>query len=271
EGCEAVFHAAAAVTARGGWEIYRTANIEGTRNAVDAAAAARAKLLHVSSVAVYGGQARFRDAPTGEDAPLGPLPETAYYARSKRESEALVMRAHAEGRIWACAVRPDVIYGRYDRQFIPRVAGVMDRGFFPRFGSGRTTLAMVHAASVADGCVRAVDVPAAGGRAYNLANDFDVTVNEFVDLAAVGLGHRVVRIPVPVAVAKWGMRGAAVVVRMVKGAAMASDAVSSVWFLTKDNPFTSERARRELGWSPPVRPESGIPEAFRWWKERRAR
>jgi hypothetical protein len=44
-------------------------------------------------------------------------------------------------------------------------------------------------------------------------------------------------------------------------------AVGTLDFLTRDNPFTSERARRELGWAPPVRPEVGIPDAFRWWKE----
>jgi nucleoside-diphosphate-sugar epimerase len=40
-------------------------------------------------------------------------------------------------------------------------------------------------------------------------------------------------------------------------------------FLTRDNPFTSERARRELGWDPPVRPEEGVIDAFRWWKTQR--
>jgi nucleoside-diphosphate-sugar epimerase len=39
---------------------------------------------------------------------------------------------------------------------------------------------------------------------------------------------------------------------------------------SRDNPFSSERARRELGWSPTVRPEVGIPDAFAWWKEHRA-
>jgi nucleoside-diphosphate-sugar epimerase len=39
-------------------------------------------------------------------------------------------------------------------------------------------------------------------------------------------------------------------------------------FMTRDNPFTSERARRELGWAPAVRPADGVPEAFRWWRAR---
>jgi nucleoside-diphosphate-sugar epimerase len=268
-GCDAIFHAAALVTAAGGWERYRTSNVDGTRNAIEAAAASGARLLQVSSVAVYGSAARYRSTPTDEETPLPPLPERAYYARSKRESEQLVLRAHAEGRIWGCAVRPDVIYGRRDRQFVPRVGRIVQAGAFPLIGGGRSTLAIVHAASVADGAVRAVRCTEAGGRAYNLANDFDVTVAEFVRLAAVGLGRRVRLVPIPLPLARAGFRLLSVGVRLTRGAAMAAHAESSLDFLTRNNPFSSERARRELGWSPPMPPEDGIPEAFRWWKEHR--
>ena len=36
--------------------------------------------------------------------------------------------------------------------------------------------------------------------------------------------------------------------------------------LTRDNPFTSRKAREVLGWRPSVAPEVGLPEAFLWWK-----
>jgi len=268
-GCDAIFHAAALITARGGWEHYRAANVEGTRNAIDAAAAGGTRLLQVSSVAVYGGAARYRDRPTDENTPPAPLPESAFYARSKRESERLVLDAHAAGRIWATVVRPDVIYGRRDRQFVPRLARVVERGFFPVVNGGESTLAVVHAASVADGAVRAVGSDAAGGEAYNLANDFPVTVARFARLAGEGLGRRVRLVSFPIALARTGLATARGVLRLTGGAALASQSEGTLDFLSRDNPFTSERARRELGWSPPVQPESGIPDAFRWWKEQR--
>jgi nucleoside-diphosphate-sugar epimerase len=267
--CDVIFHAAALVTAAG-WDAFRSVNVDGTRNAVEAAAASGARLLHVSSVAVYGGEERYRDTPTEEDTPLPPLPDHALYARSKRESEQLVMSAHAAGRIWGCAVRPDVIYGRRDRQFVPRVARAISLGLFPLVKGGRSTLAIVHAANVADGAVRAASRAESGGRAYNLANDFDVTVREFVRLAALGLGRRVLMLPVPFPLARVGFGALEAVMRLVKGKTMSAQAVSTLDFLTRDNPFSSERARRELGWAPPTRPETGIPEAFRWWKEHRA-
>jgi nucleoside-diphosphate-sugar epimerase len=42
----------------------------------------------------------------------------------------------------------------------------------------------------------------------------------------------------------------------------------SLSFMSRDNPFTSDRAKQELGWKPSVRPDVGIPEAFRWWKDK---
>jgi nucleoside-diphosphate-sugar epimerase len=268
EGCDAIFHSAAAVLPeRATWEAYRTPNIGGTAHAIAAARASGARLLHVSSVAVYGGATRYRDTPTDETVELPPLSDEAYYARSKRESEALVLEAHTRGDIWGCAVRPDVIYGKRDRQFVPRVAKVLERGFFPLLGGGRSTLAVVHAANVADGAVRAVATDAAGGRVYNLANDFDVTVRDFVRLASSGLGTRVRLVPVPKLLARAVFKMVTIAVGVARRGAALSQASGTVAFLSRDNPFSSERARRELGWSPPVRPETGIPEAFEWWKQ----
>ncbi len=268
-GRDVVFHTAAAVTPTGGWEAFQRPNVEGTRNAIDATAAAGARMVHVSSVAVYGGATRYRtDGRTDEDSVLAPLAEDNFYARSKRESEAMVLRAHAEGRLWATAVRPDVIYGRHDRQFVPRVATLLRR-VAPIIGGGRTTLAIVHAANVADGMVRAAVTDAAGGRAYNLANDFDVTSAEFFRLGALGLGIRLRRLPVPLVAARGAESFMRTIAPLLTRSGFKAVSFSAVDFLTRDNPFSSERARRELGWNPTVRPEASVPDAFRWWAEHR--
>ena len=272
-GCDVLFHAAAEIITRG-WDAYRTVNVDGTRNAISAAAAAGARLLQVSSVAVYGSASRYlgerEGRKTSEDLPLLPLHERAYYARSKRESEALVMAAHASGRIWATAVRPDVIYGCYDRQFVPRLARLLRFGVVPLLGGGRSTLAVVHATAVADGAVRAAVHDGAGGRAYNLANDFDVTVREFFAFGAQGLGVRVHFLPVPLPVARGGLGTAKRLVRILSLGRGRLGGSTAIDFLSRDNPFTSERARVELGWTPGIRPEVGVTEAFAWARARRA-
>jgi nucleoside-diphosphate-sugar epimerase len=270
--CDVIFHAAAAVTPRGGWEVFRATNIEGTRHAISAAAAAGARLLHVSSVAVYGARGHNTTvARIDERNALTPLAAEAHYARSKRESEALVLDAHRAGRIWATTVRPDVIYGRRDRQFIPRVARLLDAGVAPLIGGGTSTLAVVHGANVADGALRAATTDVAGGKAYNLANDSDLTVAEFIRLAAVGLEKRVVPVRVPLRAGRILVVGLATTLGLLRGRGLRAMARGTVDFLTRDNPFSSDLARRELGWAPPIPAAEGVPDAFRWWKLHRGR
>jgi nucleoside-diphosphate-sugar epimerase len=265
-GCDVLFHAAAVITPLGGWEAFRRPNVEGTRNAIAAAASASARLVHVSSVAVYGAHRFAGDGRrTDETAAPGRIPEESYYARSKRESEDLVFDSQRAGKVWATALRPSVLYGSFDRQFVPRLARLLRHGFAPVIAGGRNTLSIVHAANVADGLVRAAAFEGANGKAYNVANDYDVTVREFFERAAEGLDQRLRIISIPMAVAQVGFAIVKAVAPLVLGNRFKAVTSSSLDFLARDNPVSSDLARRELGWDPPVRPETGIPEAFRWW------
>ncbi len=271
-GCDLVVHAAAVITPHGGWERFRTVNVEGTANVVAAARDAGARLVQVSSVAVYGMAARYEAAtPVGESLALRPLPAHDHYGRSKRESEAVALDAHRRGELWATAVRPAVIYGRRDRQFVPRLARLARAGVVPLPGGGHATLAVVHAANVADATVLAARTDAAGGEAYNVANDFDVTVAEFFRLASVGLGRPVRVVPIPEPLARAGVLALRPALGLVGRSGVGAMLDGTLRFATSDNPFTSARARRELGWAPRIRPEEGVPDAFRWWRERRGR
>lgn len=268
-GCDVIFHTAAAITPEAAtWEAYRTVNVGGTAAAIEAAKASGARLMQVSSVAVYGPSGRYREdgQKTVESLPLLPIPEHAFYARSKRESEELVMEAHARGEIWATAIRPDVIYGRRDRQFVPRMAKLFTTlHAFPLPGDGRNTVAIINAASVADAAFRAATTDAAGGRAYNVANEGDTTLAEFVRLAARGLNTRVVTLPIPLGILGALLTALKKIVSVVPvpGASVIQHA--TLGFVARDNPFSSERAERELGWKPVVAPAEAIPDAFRWW------
>ena len=229
-------------------------------------------MLHVSSVAVYGPATRYSDdgAKTDERAGLRPIPRSAYYARSKRESEELVLSAHARGELWATAIRPSVVYGRRDRQFVPRIARLLSVGFAPVVGGGRAILSLVHAANVADGAVRAVATGEAGGQPYILANDFPLSVADFYRLAATGMRRRIRLVPVPMTVARTALLIIRAVGPIVAGSRMnVVSGSSSLDFITRDNPFSSERARRELGWRPEVTPQEGVPDAFHWWAAHR--
>ena len=268
-GCTHVFHTAAAVTPRGGWDAYHSVNVQGTGHVIDAAAESGARLLQLSSVAVYGPTARYQSSVTDERTPLPPLDDALFYARTKRASEQMALAAHASGRVWATAIRPCVIYGRRDRQFVPRMARLVRRGFVPLPGGGKSALAIIHAASVAHAAVLAATNDVAGGKAYNVANESPTAGRDFFRLAGEGLGRRVRIIPIPVFLARAGLAVARLVLSLSHGRGTAAMSRGSLGFLTRDNPFSSALAERELGWTPQIDPRAAIPDAFGWWRDSR--
>lgn len=264
-GCDAVFHAAAAIGPQSDWETFRVGNVQGTSNVIEACVRAAARLVHVSSTAVYG-ESRYEMAPVTERTALPCLLEADAYGRSKQEAERLVLDAQASGRLWAAIVRPPVMYGERDRQFIPRIGVVMNRGIFPLCGGGQTTLPVVHANSVAEGAILAVHSDAANGSVYNLTADFPLTVVQLVSLARVGLGRRI-RAPVlSLKSSRMFFRALGAALKVIGRGDLAAHANGTLEMLTHDNPFSAARARDELQWAPTIAPESGVPAAFRWWR-----
>lgn len=267
-GCDVVFHAAAVIGSGGDWAAFHRGNVEGTTHVVRAVERSGARLVHVSSTAVYG-RARYGERPTDEDVPLPELPEHDVYGRSKQDAERLVLQAHCRGRIWAAAVRPPVMYGLRDRQFAPRIGPVLARGVFPFIGGGRTTLTLVHARSVAEGALLAAANDHAGGRAYLLANDHPVTVSDLVRCSESAFGRRIWSPELPMAVGRGGFAALKVTLRALGRGDLARHARGTLEMLTRDNPFTSERARSELGWAPALPPDLGLTEALAsWWSAR---
>jgi nucleoside-diphosphate-sugar epimerase len=263
EGCDAVVHTAATIGTGGEARAYHVGNVVGTGHVVDATAWAGARLVHVSSTAVVGG-ARYHGA-TDESAPLPELPAWDHYGRSKQAADRLVLSAHAEGRLWAAVVRPPVMYGRRDRQLAPRLAPVLRWGLVPLAGGGHTTLALVHAGSVAQGILNALEHEEAGGRVYFLTDDRPVTVRDLMDAAARGLGRPVRMLPLPRPLVALVLAGLALGLACTGRRDLAHHARGTYRMLTRDNPFSSERARQGLNWHPDVNPPDAIEDAFRWW------
>ncbi len=268
-GRDVIFHTAAAIGTGDSPSSIWTGNVVGTANLVQAATIAGARVVHISTTSVFGRD-RYHEKPTDESSPLPKLPQVDVYGRSKQDAEKVILSAHSRGRIWGCIIRPPVMYGRHDRQFLPRIAPLLRRGIFPLIGGGHTTLTVVHASSVADGAVRAATRFTAGGKIYHLTNDFELTLADFVALAEKGLGRRIKTVDVSMRMGQAGFRTLALLLSTVRRRDLAQHMRGVFDLLARDNPFTSKRARQELGWSPYMTPEIGIPEAFAWWKKNHA-
>jgi len=244
-GVRGIVHAAALVQQRAGYAEYARVNVGGTRLAVAAARAAGAPLVHISSVAVYGGSTVYRNDHTRRDEtyPFQPLPPDDVYASTKRAAEEVVRLAASDGRLAVIALRPNVIYGERDRLFTPRLLTAARFGWAPAIGPGTNHLSCVYAGNVAAAAVAALDAARPGFRAYNVTNDKPPAITERAFVAAFGaaLGKRVRRVPIP----RIALRAFLTVTR---GRRLGRGGVA---FLTGENPYVSDLIQRELAWEPP--------------------
>jgi nucleoside-diphosphate-sugar epimerase len=271
-GVRAIVHSAALVAPSAPLDAFLAVNVGGTHNAIATARASGARLVHVSSVAVYGrtaGDGTGRATVT-EDFPFQKIWERDYYAQSKRRAEEVLWEEVARGGVAAVVIRPNVIYGEYDRLFSPRVVRAVRGGIVPQIGPGTNRLSCVYAGNVAAAIVLALDAPAALGRAYNTTDDGPgaFTQAAFVDAFAAALGARVRRVRMPYRVARFAVSAWARWQMIVRPGRYPGIGGSAVRFLAGENPFVAERARRELGWRPVVEPREAVRRTVAWLERR---
>lgn len=156
-----------------------------TASQVEAAARACASGLHryvfMSSIAAYGPGVDRR-----ESDPLAPDDIPNLYAAHKASSERALFRLHAESGFPVTTFRPPFVHG-------PRQPYYREQFFWDRLRDGRPIIlpdggdAPIQWAFVSDlaaACVRAIEVPAAAGEAFNFAHTERLTQRGFVEALA---------------------------------------------------------------------------------------
>jgi nucleoside-diphosphate-sugar epimerase len=124
-GADVVYHCAARVGDWGTWSQFQKEVVTSTRNVADACrAAAVGRVLHVSSVAVYG-HPRPRAGVVTEDEPLGQRAGPwEHYCRAKIMAEEVARQTVPHVTI----VRPSWIFGPRDRHSLPRLLRALRAG-----------------------------------------------------------------------------------------------------------------------------------------------
>jgi len=263
-GADVVYHCAARVGDWGPWSAYRHEIIDATRNLLDACRAAGAgRVLYVSSVTVYG-HPRDGGEPITEEAPLGQRLYWLWdhYCRSKIAAEALARAAGPNLTI----VRPSWIYGPRDRNSLPRLMTAFRAGRVTLIGSGDNLLNLVYAADVAEGAILAANHPEAGGRAYNLCSEGEVTQRQFLDAFTEMLGRPRVQRRVPFWLAYAGGFVSEAIGRAIFLKRPPHITRYAVGLIGRPTRFSIARAREQLGWRPQVGARAGLRRTLDWWR-----
>lgn len=257
EGCQAVIHSAAGVQL--GWtklEEHRQINVTGTRHIVEAAQANHARLVHISTVDTLGIGSP--TAPADEDSPkVGKIPCT--YVRTKRESEAVVEEAIAQG-LDAVIVHPGFMLGPWDwKPSSGRMLLAVAKTFTPAAPTGGCSACDVR--DVADGVIAAMERGERGGH-YILAGH-NVSYRDLWNQMAAISGGKPPFVP---AGPLMRVLGATFGDLWTKFSGREGDVNSAtVKMGTQWHYYSSARAQQKLGYQ--VRPlETSLSDAWQWFQ-----
>ena len=152
------------------------------------------RYVFMSSVAAYGEGLDRR-----ESDPLAPDDHPNPYVRNKAAAERALFRRHREAGLPVVTFRPPFVHGPgqpfYREQFF--WDRMRDRRPIVLPDGGDRLMHWVYVADVAEACVRAIEVPAAVGEAFNLAYPRPVSQREFVAALGRAAGVEPRFVPVP--------------------------------------------------------------------------
>jgi dihydroflavonol-4-reductase len=259
-GCRYLFHVAA------DYRLWVTdpapmfrANVEGSRALMRAALDAGVeRVVYTSSVATLGlvpqGSAD-EETPSSVEDMIGP------YKRSKFQAEEVVRGLIARRALPAVIVNPSTPVGPRDRKPTPTGRLILEaaRGHMP--GYVETGLNIVHVDDIAAGHLAAAELGRVGER-YILGGENLSLASILVEVAQAA-GTRAPRIRVPYTVSYAVAIGAEAMARLSGKQPFIT--LDGVRMARKKMYFTSEKAARELGYTPrPAR--HAIADAIGWFK-----
>lgn len=243
-GCEWAFHAAAKVEDWGPREDFLRVNVEGTRNALEAAREAGVRrFVHVGTEAAFvdGGPLANLD----ESRPL-PSRWIGLYPETKALSEQVVT-AGSDAHLAAMVVRPRFIWGKGDTSLLPKLVDGARSGRLRWIGGGRYPTSTCHVANVCEGVILAAERGQAGA-AYFLTDGAPVETRAFVSALLRSAGVEPPDKTVPLWAARAGAWAAEAWWRLWRKQGAPPVTRSAVQLFGREVTVSDARARRELGY-----------------------
>ncbi len=263
-GAAIVYHCAAKVSDWGPWSEFRDEAVTSTGNVVEACRAEKVgRLLHVSSISVYGRPRLAKGQLITEDTPLGQrfFWFWDYYAREKLLAEELAWSLGPGVTV----VRPSWIYGPRDRITIPRLVPALQSGRVPIIGRGDNLLNIIYVGDVAAGAILAANHPEAKGQAYNLCSEGEVTQKDMVNALTDTLGLPRINKHRPYLLAFRFAFWKEVCARLLRQKAPPTVTRRAIYLIGRPTQYSIAKARTQLGWQPRVKIQEGLRRGLEWY------
>lgn len=250
EGIDVVIHLAARVhimhdAAADPLTAFRAVNVEGTLNLARQAAVAGVKrFIFISSVKVNGESTQPGRAFTEADVPN---PQDAY-GQSKHEAEQGLRQLAADTGMEVVIIRPPLVYGPGVKANFAALMRAVQRGWPLPLGAVHNQRSLVALDNLVDFIVTCITHSQAANQTFLVSDGQDLSTTALVRGMARAAGVPARLLPVPV----WALQAGATL--LGKGGA--------VQRLCGNLQVDISKARRVLGWVPPVSVEEGLRRAM---------
>ena len=198
-----------------------------------------------------------------EDAPH----PVSLYGESKLAGERAVR--DLAGRLGASIVRPPIVYGPGDREFVPMLARMARLGLVLTAGRDERRYSVLHVEDLCQGLLAVAErgsrvEPGGSAGIYYLDDGAEHRWEDIGRAACAALGRRAVELRLPMFFTVLAAARSAVAASLSRKPAMLSfDKLKEVRQATWT--CSSERARREIGYEPRVPLETGMRQALSWF------
>lgn len=259
-GCDWIIHAAGRLGQAGVPEAaYRSANVDGARNVMEAALATVgiSRVLHLSSPGILGPTGQ---KPAPEDAPVAP---TNPYERSKAAAEQVVLEYAARG-LPIVVARPGFIYGPGDHHVL-RLFKSIQSGRFAYIGGGDRLCQPTFVADAVAGMLACLQRGRVGD-AYHIAGPRPVSFRELGETIASALGVAPPRWNLPRWLAMSGATGLEVLAHASGSRWVPPLSRTGVAFFSEDRVFSCQKMERELGYTSEWDIAAGVPATVTWYR-----
>jgi nucleoside-diphosphate-sugar epimerase len=268
QGVQRVYHIAAKTGPWGPEKVFTATNVQGLTDLIFAAMDAGVqRIVHTSSITVYGHHLR---GIVTED--CGYHIENNPYSRSKIAGEMVVFKLVRTHGAPVVMVRPAWVYGPRDNASFGRLVSRIEKHTCFIIGNGANIVPVVYVRDVAQGIIKAGD---AGnqvvGQAYTIADDRYVTQIEYLNTIAGTLQVAPVSRRIPFSPIHFAGRTAETLWKAVDRRKVAPPPLTTygVTLLGRNQQFSVEKARRDLGYVPEYDVKRGVAEGIAWYRATR--
>ncbi len=259
EGCDAVFHVAAKPGIWGQYSEYHATNVTGTENIIEACRQTGvSKLVYTSSPSVVFAGGSMEGV--NESAPY-PKSHPTHYLTTKAKAESKVLSANSK-TLATIALRPHLIWGPGDPNFLPRLIERRKSGRLAKLGKQPHLVDCIYIDNAADAHISATDRlhpdSPISGKAYFISQDDPIDIGDLMDgiLAAAGLD------PIDRIVSQKLAYGAGWLLELIYGTLRLKGEPPMTRFLAKQlstaHWFDISAAQKELGYTPSVSITEGL-------------